>query len=118
MYPPPYSHDRLRSATSISGRPEMSSSSSRSSKGASAARGTKSQNPAKKAEVWSLIAVDTRCAAAASTYALLFASVTLTRAPPGTSSTVSRLPKKSTSSVNVKSKTPSMGFCSIQTRFR
>eukprot|EP00884_Botryococcus_braunii_P008487 jgi/Botrbrau1/1763/Bobra.0217s0018.1 len=130
---PLYSVLLRRSSTSISGSPLISNSSSWSLKieTSSCTSNTMSinsdpgpsisfnvsQKPCKKAWIWLLMAVVMRWRASRSTYSRLFSSVTLMLCPADFNSTISLLPKYSTSVVKVRSNTSVMSFSSIHRRF-
>ena len=90
---PVYSVLFFKSSMSISGVPDMSSSSSDGLRMEMISCGTMSLNPSVNAAICSLIALVILCAATRLTYSSLLSSVTLTSLPSGIKSTTVSIPK-------------------------
>mmetsp|Transcript_29336 Transcript_29336/g.76893 ORF Transcript_29336/g.76893 Transcript_29336/m.76893 type:complete len:253 (-) Transcript_29336:2709-3467(-) len=112
---PEYAQFARQSSMSIVGMPEMSSSSSNSSKRDSSARGTNDHSPLQKLAICFRIPRSSFWATRRWTYPCLFSSVTGISAPPGSSSTLSVLPKDWCSVEKLRSSPASeMSFSRIQ----
>mmetsp|Transcript_21899 Transcript_21899/g.48096 ORF Transcript_21899/g.48096 Transcript_21899/m.48096 type:complete len:210 (-) Transcript_21899:396-1025(-) len=116
MYPV-YSVFACRSSTSISGRPLMRSSSSRSLKMEMSSWGMSVWKPSLNISICSWMAVVMRWRDTSCTYSSLFASVTGMLRPSGLRSITPRFPKWSSSAEKFRSSTFVMSFSSIHFRF-